>query len=229
MLSYISTSSDSSSPSPSVNLSSAEPRFPAKPSQTDASPRVSPIPGLQADLRATGVHSTPWSQSQHANPYTLHLSPMSTRPNTPSVSDSQRTTDPRQRAKVNATQSTPVTPTRTQSHSSFDQNATPTTTTTTHITQISSTVTKSPPKRPRASTVNKTPSNAGGRRPDAPEGARLGSEYRKRNISLRAMPLRSSPRRHTPVSIEDGELPTGDLEGAEQRAGRPDYSSAESS
>ncbi|KAJ6511642.1 hypothetical protein DFH09DRAFT_269978 [Mycena vulgaris] len=160
MLSYLSTSTDSSS------------------SSTETSPRLSPIPGLQADLRATGVHSTPWSQV--ANPYSLQSSPMSTRSNTPTQQDSQRTTDPRKRAKHDTNE----TPTRNTS----SRNSTPSTTTTTQITQISSTVTNSPPKRHRGTPSPSKP---------LPEGPRIPSEYRKRTISLRAVPLRSSPRRTT--------------------------------
>ncbi|KAJ7103867.1 hypothetical protein C8R44DRAFT_808283 [Mycena epipterygia] len=171
MSSYLSSSTDSSSAS------------------TDSSPRASPMPGLQSELRTVGVHSTPWSQ--HGNNYSLQSSPTSTRSSTPmNMADSQRTTDPRKRIKLDSDQTTP-----TRNKPSADQNATPTTTTTTHITQISSTVTSTPPKHPK-----RTPSTT------APEGPRIPSEYRKRTVSLVETPLRSTPRHHRNDAQEAGEL-----------------------
>ncbi|KAJ7103875.1 hypothetical protein C8R44DRAFT_746611 [Mycena epipterygia] len=164
------------------------PTTPQRPS-TDSSPRASPMPGLQSELRTVGVHSTPWSQ--HGNNYSLQSSPTSTRSSTPmNMADSQRTTDPRKRIKLDSNQTTP-----TRNKLSADQNATPTTTTTTHITQISSTVTSTPPKHSK-----RTPSTT------APEGPRIPSEYRKRTVSLVATPLRGSPRYHRNNAQEVGEL-----------------------
>ncbi|KAJ7752906.1 hypothetical protein B0H16DRAFT_1887072 [Mycena metata] len=206
MLSNLSSSSESSSTS------------------TDTSPRTSPIPGFQADLRAIGVHSTPWSQHGNSNrSYLLQSSPamastqLTPTPGMPSMLNSLRTTDPRKRAKIDLTQTTPsrsgpgpsilmsqdATPTQT-----------PTTTTTTHITQTQiSTVQQqmdlSPPKRPRAMPIPT--------KPLVHEGPRLPSEIRKRTISLTAKPIRSSPRHlgsrrkdnDEQVEIEAGELRMG--------------------
>ncbi|KAJ7034419.1 hypothetical protein C8F04DRAFT_1183233 [Mycena alexandri] len=167
------------------------------PIQADtSSPRTSPIPGLQADLRAIGMHSTPWSQLGNSNrSFLLQSSPaiVSTRltptSGMPATLDSLRTTDPRK---------------------------TPTTTTTTRITQtqistVQQQIDLGLPKRPRAMPIPA--------KPQAPvhEGPRLPSEIRKRTISLTAKPVRSSPRHlgsrrkdnDEQVEVEAGEIRTG--------------------
>ncbi|KAJ7031895.1 hypothetical protein C8F04DRAFT_1185592 [Mycena alexandri] len=196
MLSNLSSSSESSSTSVTFF------RFNANivnllPIQADtSSPRTSPIPGLQADLRAIGMHSTPWSQHGNSNrSFLLQSSPaiVSTRltptPGMPATLDSLRTTDPRK---------------------------TPTTTTTTRITQtqistVQQQIDLGLPKRPRAMPIPA--------KPQAPvhEGPRLPSEIRKRTISLTAKPVRSSPHHlgsrrkgnDEQVEVEAGEIRTG--------------------
>ncbi|KAJ7509564.1 hypothetical protein B0H11DRAFT_1252322 [Mycena galericulata] len=183
-----------------------------------------PSPSFQAELQATGVHSTPWSQPAI---YSLQPRPVSPRSTTPTMLDSQRTPDPRKRIKLDANQTTPpahfATPTR-GIPTLNDKNSTSTTTTTTHITQISSTTTNSP-KRPTNTPSMLTPSRAIPL-PSTPQGCRIPSEVRKRTISLRARPLRSSSRDRKGPQPDEREA--GEVFEDDPVEARPGYNSSSS-
>ncbi|KAJ7097182.1 hypothetical protein B0H15DRAFT_33457 [Mycena belliarum] len=85
---------------------------------TDTSPCASP--GPENSLRGTGGLPPPWLQTVRATTSSPQPGSVSTRSNTPNVLDSQRTTDPRKRLKVDANQ-TPTRPTF-----PADQKSTPT-------------------------------------------------------------------------------------------------------
>ncbi|KAJ6590242.1 hypothetical protein B0H10DRAFT_2442442 [Mycena sp. CBHHK59/15] len=167
-----------------------------------------PIPGLQADFQASGVHSTPWSQ--HAASYSVQSSPMSTRSNTatPYTIDSQRTTDPRKRIKVDSTQTTPSAQFATPTRSAANKEQ--------HLARpmlraidLSPSVSagRSPPTGPRCSAYKRTPSQILARVPEMPPTP---SPTRKHVPSLPSNPRRASLRARSMASKH--ELEAGELE-----------------
>ncbi|KAJ7648707.1 hypothetical protein DFH06DRAFT_572433 [Mycena polygramma] len=118
--------------------------------KTNASPLTSPILGFQAELRAAGVHSTPWSQ--HGSPCSIHSSPLRSYPTTP------RTTDPRKRSKIDG--ASPIRGPSNDQNDCTTPRARVTSSTTTRITQVSTVQTSSPaslsPKPPTQIPTNST-------------------------------------------------------------------------
>ncbi|KAJ6478113.1 hypothetical protein C8R47DRAFT_1219658 [Mycena vitilis] len=104
-------------------------------SSTNPSPLNSRIPGFQAELRAAGVHSAPWSQ--HGSPGFIQSSPLRSYPSTPT-----RTTDPRKRSKIDG--ASPIRGPSTDQNNCITPRARVTSSTTTRITQVSTVQTSSP-------------------------------------------------------------------------------------